>query len=119
MAWLHAKMNDQEKSLVSMIGVLFVDSMRLGYGGSQTSPGHGSMVPPTVTLAIMPTVRSTKGPWCTFNKVQAKSSRNEPLTTASLLTVFAIISMDADVRGPVKKKFDLSFVLCKRTLFPS
>jgi len=59
MTWLRAEMDDQDKSLVSMIGVLFAGSTRLEYASSKTSlysvsqrnvSGQHSLVSGQVTL---------------------------------------------------------------------
>ena len=57
LVWLRADMDDKDKSLVSMLCVLYVESTRLRYVGSKTSPGHGLVAPVTIRRATSSTMR--------------------------------------------------------------
>ena len=48
MGWLRAEMDDQYKSLVSMLWCVFVGNMRIKHVGSKTSQGYKSRVQATI-----------------------------------------------------------------------
>ena len=51
MVWLHAGMDDQDKSIICVDTLVCCLSKVRGCVGSNTSPGHGSMVPATIRQA--------------------------------------------------------------------
>ena len=51
MVWLRADMDDQDRSIVSTLRCVVVESTKLGCVGSNTAPQHGSMVLATIRQA--------------------------------------------------------------------
>ena len=116
MAWLRADMDDQDKSLVSMLWCVVCQQYQTricGFKNFSRTWIDGSSNHKTSNITDHANSNPHKAAMMYFGKVQAKS-RNEPITSYSpIVRRLLSSSMDPAVREQVKKKFDISFVLAK------
>ena len=116
MGWLHAEMDDQDKSLVSTLWCVVCrqyENKICGIKNFSKAWIEGSSNHKTSNITDHAKSEPHKTVMMYFRKDQAKG-RNEPITSYSPIAHGLLpSSMDPAVRERVKKKFGISFILAK------